>query len=104
MFRECSKSVSPKAPSPARTAISNLPCWYTNMLRSSVRCTPKKANRSVPGGFGEGRSWLEPRAIEDAMVLIQLLLPTSGATCADGASPLAQTRRELADRFSGLTA
>ena len=38
------------------------------------------------------------------MVVIQLLLPTSGATCADGASPLAQTRRELADRFSGLTA
>jgi hypothetical protein len=31
------------------------------------------------------------------MVLIQLLLPASGAA-------LAETRRELADRFSGLTA
>ena len=38
------------------------------------------------------------------MVLIQLLLPTSGATRADGRAPLAETRRELADRFSGLTA
>ncbi len=35
------------------------------------------------------------------MVLIQLLLPTSGAAGADG---LAETRRELAARFSGLTA
>ena len=34
------------------------------------------------------------------MVLIQLLLPTS----ADGLAPLAETRRELADRFNGLTA
>ena len=38
------------------------------------------------------------------MVLIQLLLPTTGVTRADGLSPLAQTRRELAGRFSGLTA
>src|SRR4029434_7273207 len=38
------------------------------------------------------------------MVLIQLLLPTSGATNADGQAPLARTRRELAERFSGLTA
>jgi len=38
------------------------------------------------------------------MVLIQLLLPTRGAATADGLGPLAQTRRELADRFSGLTA
>lgn len=30
------------------------------------------------------------------MVLIQLLLPTSGATPADGLVPLAQTRRDLA--------
>jgi hypothetical protein len=37
------------------------------------------------------------------MVLIQLLLPTSG-TGADGLAPLAETRRELADRFNGLTA
>jgi hypothetical protein len=31
------------------------------------------------------------------MVLIQLLLPTSGASSADGLALLAQTRRELAD-------
>ena len=38
------------------------------------------------------------------MVLIQLLLPTSGAASADGLAPLAETRRELANRFNGLTA
>ena len=38
------------------------------------------------------------------MVLIQLLLPTNGAATADGPAPLAETRRELADRFTGLTA
>ena len=38
------------------------------------------------------------------MVLIQLLLPVSGAATADGPAPLAETRRELADRFTGLTA
>ena len=38
------------------------------------------------------------------MVLIQLLLPTNGAETADGLAPLAETRRELAERFSGLTA
>ena len=38
------------------------------------------------------------------MVLIQLLLPTSGAATDDGPGPLAETRRELADRFTGLTA
>ena len=32
------------------------------------------------------------------MVLIQLLLPTSGAASADGLAPLAETRRELAER------
>jgi hypothetical protein len=37
------------------------------------------------------------------MVLIQLLLPAS-ATGADRLSPLAETRRELATRFNGLTA
>ena len=37
------------------------------------------------------------------MVLIQLLLPTSGAARADGLAPLAQTRGELADRFTGVT-
>jgi hypothetical protein len=42
--------------------------------------------------------------VEGAMVLIQLLLPTSGAARADGLAPLAQTRRELADRFTGVTA
>ena len=35
------------------------------------------------------------------MVLIQLLLPTSGAASVDGLAPLAETRRELADRFNG---
>ena len=38
------------------------------------------------------------------MVLIQLLLPTTGAATGSGAAPLAETRRELADRFKGLTA
>ena len=38
------------------------------------------------------------------MVLIQLLLPTSGAASADALAPLAKTRRELADRFTGVTA
>lgn len=38
------------------------------------------------------------------MVLIQLLLPASGAASADGLAPLAETRRELAERFNGLTA
>jgi hypothetical protein len=42
--------------------------------------------------------------VEDAMVLIQLLLPTSGAAGAKGLAPLAETRRELAERFNGLTA
>jgi hypothetical protein len=38
------------------------------------------------------------------MVLIQLLLATSGAAGAEGLAPLAETGRELADRFKGLTA
>ena len=38
------------------------------------------------------------------MVLIQLLLPTNVAGPADGLVPLAETRRELAERFHGLTA
>jgi len=38
------------------------------------------------------------------MVLIQLLLPTTSATHADRLAPLAETRRELAERFTGLTA
>jgi len=38
------------------------------------------------------------------MVLIQLLLPSTGAAGADGLAPLAQTRRELAEEFDGLTA
>ena len=38
------------------------------------------------------------------MVLVQLLLPTNGAARDDGVAPLAQTRRELAERFNGLTA
>ena len=38
------------------------------------------------------------------MVLIQLLLPTSGAAGGEGLAQLAETRQELADRFNGLTA
>lgn len=39
------------------------------------------------------------------MVLIQLLLPmVEGAASTGDMAPLAQTRRELADRFKGLTA
>ena len=41
------------------------------------------------------------------MVLIQLLLPTTipaGASCADATVALGETRRELADKFDGLTA
>jgi hypothetical protein len=38
------------------------------------------------------------------MVLIQLLLPASGEADGDCLEPLAQTRRELADRFTGITA
>jgi hypothetical protein len=38
------------------------------------------------------------------MVLIQLLLPTNTSGRADDQAPLAQTRRELTDRFKGLTA
>jgi hypothetical protein len=38
------------------------------------------------------------------MVLIQLLLPANAATGAEGLAPLVETRRELADRFDGLTA
>ena len=38
------------------------------------------------------------------MVLIQLLLPTSGARGTEGLSSLAETRRELAAKFNGLTA
>ena len=33
------------------------------------------------------------------MVLIQMLLPTSDAANTDGLAPLAETRRELADRL-----
>ena len=38
------------------------------------------------------------------MVLIQLLLPASGAAANDGQAPLAETRSELANKFAGLTA
>jgi hypothetical protein len=38
------------------------------------------------------------------MVLVQLLLPTSAVAGADGSEPLVQTRKELAERFKGLTA
>jgi hypothetical protein len=38
------------------------------------------------------------------MVLIQLLLPTPVPADSDAMTPLAETRRELADRFKGVTA
>jgi hypothetical protein len=38
------------------------------------------------------------------MVLIQLLLPTSGAQRADALASFGETRRELTERFDGLTA
>jgi hypothetical protein len=38
------------------------------------------------------------------MVLIQLLLPTSVAAGRDAMAHVAETRRELADRFKGVTA
>ena len=38
------------------------------------------------------------------MVLIQLLLPTNAGPAYAGSAPLADTRRELAERFNGLTA
>lgn len=38
------------------------------------------------------------------MVLIQLLLPTTGATGDRAMTAVADTRRELADRFNGVTA
>ncbi|HUR33336.1 MAG TPA: hypothetical protein VM032_06045 [Vicinamibacterales bacterium] len=38
------------------------------------------------------------------MVLIQLLLPASPAGTADEHAPLALTRRELTERFKGITA
>ena len=37
-------------------------------------------------------------------VLIQLLLPTTGAAGTEGLAPLAETRRELTNRFKGVTA
>ena len=38
------------------------------------------------------------------MVLIQLLLPTTGSPTGEAATLLGDTRRELADRFKGVTA
>ena len=38
------------------------------------------------------------------MVLIQLLLPTDGVARGSGQAPMTETRRELAERFKGLTA
>ena len=38
------------------------------------------------------------------MVLIQLLLPVTGAAAGDSTTPIGETRRELAERFNGLTA
>jgi len=38
------------------------------------------------------------------MVLIQLLLPTTASVGTNGITPLFETRRELAETFSGVTA
>jgi hypothetical protein len=38
------------------------------------------------------------------MVLIQLLLPTTGPEGSDATAPVAETRRELLERFKGVTA
>jgi hypothetical protein len=38
------------------------------------------------------------------MVLIQLLLPTTGAADHGAMTPLAETRRELVEQFKGVTA
>lgn len=38
------------------------------------------------------------------MVLIQLLLPTTGTAGRQAMTPIAETRRELVDRFRGVTA
>ena len=38
------------------------------------------------------------------MVLIQLLLPATPSSGASATAPLAETRRELVDKFSGVTA
>ena len=40
---------------------------------------PVGAGERCQEGFGEGRSPVAPHAVEGAMVLIQLLLPTNGA-------------------------
>jgi len=75
-----------------------------------MRRTLKKKSNARPsprvGGRVQRRAVADnaPHAVEGAMVLIQLLLPTTGVTGADGLAPLAQTRRELAERFNGLTA
>jgi hypothetical protein len=45
-------------------------------------------------------AWLE----RSVMVLIQLLLPSSRAAGNDAMTPIAETRRELVDRFKGVTA
>ncbi len=38
------------------------------------------------------------------MVLVQLLLPTKGTTRGDAMTLLAETRRELVEKFKGVTA
>ncbi len=38
------------------------------------------------------------------MVLVQLLVPTTRTARSDAMTPLAETRRELADKFKGVTA
>ena len=47
---------------------------------------------------------MDTAAHKKSSVLIQLLLPTVGTARGEGLAPLAETRRELTDRFKGLTA
>ena len=75
-----------------------------------MRPTPRKktSRRRPPPVRGSVRRRAvddnAPHAVDGAMVLIQLLLPTTGVARDDGVAPLDQTRRELAERFNGLTA
>ena len=70
----------------------------------------EEAEESMAGGNGGRKSSGQGRAPvtsggEGVMVLIQLLLPSSGdAAAGDRLAPLTETRRELANRFNGLTA
>jgi ferritin-like metal-binding protein YciE len=72
------------------------------------RHRPKRTRNRWPPPATPGRLWRRPvigtlRAAEGAMVLIQLLLPTTARQAARPWRSL-PTRQELADQFNGLTA